>query len=76
VEGPITFLGPSSITVSQQSKGDYLCVASSNTKIRKGNGNLTLAQLQVGQRVHVKGTMQGLAGAACQVAADEIKLQN
>lgn len=76
VEGIITGKGASSVTVRQQSKGDYLCLVSGGTRIRKGNTTYTLAELQTGWRVHVKGTQQGLAGAACQVAASEIKVQN
>lgn len=76
VEGLITFVGASSVTVAQQGKGDFLCLANAGTKIRKGNTTLTLAQLAPGSRVHVKGTAQGLLGATCQVSAEEIKLQN
>ncbi len=76
VEGLITAKGASDITVNQQAKGDYLCEVSASTQIRKGNTSYTLAQLQLGWRVHVKGTMQGLAGSACRVRADEIKVQN
>lgn len=76
VEGLITAKGASDITVNQQAKGDYLCEVSASTQIRKGNTSYTLAQLQLGWRVHVKGTMLGLAGSACRVSADEIKVQN
>ncbi len=80
VEGQITSLaaasrGGGSITVSQQGQGDFICLLSSATRIRKGNASYTPEQLQVGWRVHVSG--QGLGGApnACQVEADEIKVQ-
>lgn len=76
VEGLITGKGGSSVTVTQQGKGDYLCLVSAGTRIRKGNTTYTFAQLQNGWRVHVKGTQQGMAGAACQVNASEIKVQN
>ena len=76
VEGLITAKTASSITVNQQAKGDYLCDVSASTRIRKGNTSYTLAQLQLGWRVHVKGTTQGLAGTACRVTADEIMVQN
>ncbi|HET9315628.1 MAG TPA: carboxypeptidase-like regulatory domain-containing protein [Vicinamibacteria bacterium] len=75
VEGLITGKGASSVTVTQQGKGDYLCLVSSSTRIRKGNTTYTFAQLQGGWRVHVKGTQQGMAGNACQVSASEIKVQ-
>lgn len=80
VEGKITSLattsrGGGSITVFQQGKGDFICLVSSATCIRKGNTSYTADQLQVGWRVHVSG--QGLGGTpnACQVEADEIKVQ-
>ena len=76
VEGIITGKGGSTITVTQQGKGDYLCQVSSSTRIRKGNTSYTFAQLANGWRVHVKGTQQGMSGAACQVTASEIKVQN
>jgi hypothetical protein len=76
VEGLITGKGASSVTVTQQGKGDYLCLVSSSTRIRKGNTTYTFAQLQGGWRVHVKGTQQGMAGSACQVNASEIKVQS
>lgn len=76
VEGLITAKGASSVTVTQQGKGDYLCLVSASTRIRKGNTTYTFAQLQGGWRVHVKGTQQGMAGNACQVNASEIKVQS
>jgi hypothetical protein len=76
VEGIITGKGGSSVTVTQQAKGDYLCLVSSGTSIRKGNTTYTFAELQTGWRVHVKGTQQGPSGSACQVSASEIKVQN
>jgi len=76
VEGIITGKGASSVTVTQQAKGDYLCLVSSGTRIRKGNTSFTFAELQTGWRVHVKGTQQGPSGSACQVNASEIKVQN
>lgn len=76
VEGIITGKGASSVTVNQQAKGDYLCLVSGSTRIRKGNTTYTFDQLQSGWRVHVKGTQQGMAGSACQVNASEIKVQS
>ena len=75
VEGLITGKDASSITVRQQSKGDYLCQVSGSTRIRKGYTTYTFAQLQSGWRVHVKGTQQGMSGTACQVSASEIMVQ-
>lgn len=80
VEGKIASVaasrGGGSITVFQQGKGDFTCLISGSTRIRKGNTSYTADQLKVGWRVHVSG--QGLGGTAnaCQVAADEIKVQN
>ena len=78
VEGKITTKDDAamSLTVHQQGKGDFLAQANGSTRIRKGNTNLTFAQLAPGNRVHVKGTSLGLSGAACAVQATEIKLQN
>lgn len=76
VEGLITAKAGSAITVNQQAKGDFLCETSGSTRIRKGNTTYTFDQLQIGWRVHVKGTMQGLSGSACRVTATEIMVQN
>lgn len=76
VEGIITGKGGSSVTVTQQAKGDFLCLVTGSTRIRKGNTTYTFAELQTGWRVHVKGTQQGMSGSACQVSASEIKVQN
>jgi hypothetical protein len=76
VEGKITAKGAADITVFQQGKGVFLAQVDAGTRIRKGNTNYTLDQLQVGNRVHVKGTSLGLTGETCTVDASEIKLQN
>lgn len=76
VEGIITAKGGSSVTVTQQGKGDYLCLVSGSTRIRKGNTTYSFSDLQSGWRVHVKGTQHGPSGSACQVNASEIKVQN
>src|SRR5262249_14756968 len=55
VEGLISAKTGSSITVDQQGKGPFLCTVSGGTRIRKGNTNYTMSQLQVGWRVHVSG---------------------
>jgi hypothetical protein len=75
VEGIITAKRASSVVVNQQGKGDFLCMVSSSTRIRKGNTTFTLDQLQSGWRVHVKGTQTGLSGSTCQVNASEIMVQ-
>lgn len=81
VEGKITSTsttsrGGGSIVVFQQGKGDFICLVSSSTRIRKGNTTYTPDQLRVGWRVHVSGQGLGASGNACQVQADEIKVQN
>lgn len=45
------------------------------TVIRHGGTSMTLAQLQVGQRVHVKGTVTG-TGATASTTATQINVQN
>lgn len=76
VEGKITAKGGSSLTVFQQGKGDFACLVSASTRIRKGNTSYTFGQLQVGWRVHVSGVGLGASGGACQVSAEEVKVQN
>ena len=75
VEGKITAKGEASITVLQQGKGIFECQVSPGTPIRKGNTTYAFTLLQVGWRVHVKGTAQGLVGGACSVIASEVKVQ-
>ena len=75
VEGKITAKGAASITVRQQGKGLYECQVPDGTPIRKGSTSYTFPELQVGWRVHVKGTAQGLVGGACSVVASEVKVQ-
>ena len=75
VEGLIDAKAADSVTVAQQGKGDFRCLVSPSTRIRKGNRSLTLDDLTVGSRVHVSGTGSGASGGVCQVDASEIKLQ-
>jgi hypothetical protein len=75
VEGLIDAKDASSITVAQQGKGDFRCVVSASTRIRKGNRTLALTDLAVGARVHVSGTGHGASSGVCEVDATEIKLQ-
>jgi hypothetical protein len=75
VEGLIASVDATGITVAQQGKMSFQCLVSATTRIRKGNRTLALADLQVGNRVHVEGTGLGSATGMCQVSAEEIKLQ-
>jgi hypothetical protein len=75
VEGNISAEDASSITVRQQGKGDFQCQVTDSTTIRHGNTHLTLADLKVGNHVHVSGTGLGSLNGVCQVNASEIKLQ-
>jgi hypothetical protein len=75
IEGLVDAKDSGSITVMQQGKGDYQCLVSSSTRIRKGNRSLTLDDLKIGSRVHVSGTGRGATAGVCEVDASEIKLQ-
>ena len=75
VEGIVTGKEPGLLTVNQQGKGLYLCEVDEGTRIRKGNTEYTFDDLQVGWRVHVKGTKTGIEGDACGVRASEVKVQ-
>jgi hypothetical protein len=52
-----------------------VCDVSSSTVIRKGNTQLTLSSLQIGNHVHVSGTGLGVSSGVCTINATEIKLQ-
>jgi hypothetical protein len=75
IEGNVDAKAADSITVMQQGKGDYRCVVSPSTRIRKGNRSLTLDDLKIGSHVHVSGTGRGSSAGVCEVDASEIKLQ-
>ena len=75
VEGLIDSKTASSITVVQQGKGDFRCLISASTRIRKGNRTLTLNDLVAGARVHVSGTGRGASAGVCEVDATEIMVQ-
>lgn len=75
VEGLIDAKAVDSITVAQQGKGDFRCVISASTRIRKGDRSLTVDDLTIGARVHVSGSGGGTSAGVCQVNASEIKLQ-
>jgi hypothetical protein len=72
LEGPITKISATSITVNNASTGGPVTAAiTSATVIRKGNTTLTTNDLHVGDRVHVKTT-----GSGDSLSATEILLQN
>jgi hypothetical protein len=76
VEGKISLKTGTTLTVSQTGKGLFDCDVPPGTPIRKGNTSYTFDQLQVGWRVHVKGTVVALLSTgACQVTASEVKVQ-
>jgi hypothetical protein len=75
VEGNITAVGTSSITVTQESHGAFLCTVSSSTEIRHGHTKLALRDLHPGDHVHVSGTGAGASGGMCAIDAQEIMLQ-
>ena len=76
VEGKISAKTATTLTVSQTGKGLFDCDVPTGTTIRKGSASYTFEQLQVGWRVHVKGTVVALlATGACRVTASEVKVQ-
>jgi hypothetical protein len=76
VEGNITAIGTSSITVDQEGHGSFLCNVTTATRIDHGNKTFQLTDLHVGDHVHVSGTGAGKTNGMCTVDATEIKLQN
>jgi hypothetical protein len=76
VEGKVSAKTGTILTVSQTGQGLFDCNVPTGTPIRKGNTSYTFEQVQVGWRVHVKGTAQGLATTgSCQVTASEVVVQ-
>ena len=76
VEGKISAKTATTLTVSQTGKGLFDCDVPTGTTIRKGSASYTFEQLQVGWRVHVKGTVVALLPTgACRVTATEVKVQ-
>lgn len=72
LEGPITKVSASSITVHNAStNSDVTAAITNSTVIRKGNTQLKPSDLKVGDRVHVKTT-----GSGDSLTATEILLQN
>ena len=72
LEGLITAVSETSITVANASTHrDETAAINANTVIRRGNRTLTVADLQAGNRVHVK-----TEGERDSLVALEIRLQN
>jgi hypothetical protein len=72
LEGPITKISSSSITVHNAStNSDVTAAITGSTVIRKGNTQLKPSDLKAGDRVHVKTT-----GSGDSLTATEILLQN
>jgi hypothetical protein len=72
LEGPITKISASSITVHNAStNSDVTAAITNSTVIRKGNTTLKWSDLKAGDRVHVKTT-----GSGDSLTATEIMLQN
>ncbi len=72
LEGLITAISATSITVNDASSGPQTAAITETTVIRKGNTTLRPADLKVGDRVHVKASV----GADGTLTAFEIMLQN
>ncbi len=72
LEGLITAIAATSITVNDASSGPQTAAITPTTVIRKGNTAFTPADLKVGDRVHVKASV----GADGTLTAFEIMLQN
>lgn len=71
IEGTVTAISAASITV-HNNRGDQTAAIVASTVIRKGNRTLTVADIPVGSRVHVKAQR----AADSTLVATEIKLQN
>jgi co-chaperonin GroES (HSP10) len=72
LEGLITKISSTSISVNDASSGPQTAAIAPTTAIRNGNTTLTPADLKVGDRVHVKASV----GADGALTAYEIMLQN
>ena len=70
IEGRIEGITGSTLKVAGRT-----VIVGASTVIRHGDTTMTLSQLAVGQRVHVKGTVTG-EGTTASTAATEIKVQN
>jgi Domain of unknown function (DUF5666) len=67
----VTFDASNAMNGSLDVNGYHVISRAAETTIRKGNRSLTLADLEAGDRVHVRGVFEG-----GDVLAHEIKLQN
>jgi len=72
LEGTILEISEDSITVMDASTGEQTAAINDETVIRKGNTTLTVEDLHVGDRVHVKAKIEDDDS----LTAEEIKLQN
>ncbi len=72
LEGPITDVSSSAITVMDASTGEQTAAITDDTVIRKGKDRLTVDDLKPGDRVHVKARVEDDES----LTALEIKLQN
>jgi hypothetical protein len=72
LEGTIVAIAPDSITVMDASTGEQTAAITDETVIRKGKDRLTVDDLTVGDRVHVKARVEDDES----LTALEIKLQN
>jgi hypothetical protein len=71
IEGPIEAAGTASLTVNGQ-----LVSVTAETVLRHGNLRLTLADLHVGDRVHVVAKRVAAGSSLSTLEATEVKLQN
>lgn len=71
LEGLVTAVSATSITVNAAGKGEVTVEITSSTKIRHGSRKLTATQLKKNDRVHVK----AIVNADGSLTAEEIKLQ-
>lgn len=71
LEGPVTAITATSISLNDASSGPQTVAITSMTILRKGNTALTPSDFKVGDRVHVKATV----GADGSLTAFEVKLQ-
>ncbi|MGA7616277.1 MAG: DUF5666 domain-containing protein [Thermoanaerobaculia bacterium] len=71
IEGVVTAVAADSISVTTEGHGDYDVAVNEDTIVRKGNQILTIADVKVGDRVHVKARQEEDKS----LTAVEIKLQ-
>ncbi|MGH9457444.1 MAG: DUF5666 domain-containing protein [Thermoanaerobaculia bacterium] len=71
LEGVLEDVGDESITVNAAGRGSTVVLVDEDTVVRQGGTELTLADLEAGDRVHVKAREEGE-----ELIAREIRLQN